>query len=284
MVHSTWGDCFVLDEAEAAEPDGLWVWYLGCNGFVVRSPEVTLYIGLYFGDGDPSTLVRMVPVPVDPEAATAVDAVIVTHEHLDHMHLSSYRGLIEAGATLYAPRASFENPDYEGGLVVSDSARRVVAVGETIEVGDLSVHVGGANDPDAIETVSYIIEHATGAFFHAGDSKPAEAFAELGERFDIDAGVLAFGSRGRVPLPAEGTVERVEWYMDADQVVEAANQLRLDRLLPSHWDMWKSTTADPKALVNHARTHEYPRRIDLIEVGDWVDLGRPGVRPMRSLG
>ncbi|MFB6149185.1 MAG: MBL fold metallo-hydrolase, partial [Halobacteriales archaeon] len=35
MVHATWGDWFVREEVEGTQPQGMAVWYLGCNGFVV---------------------------------------------------------------------------------------------------------------------------------------------------------------------------------------------------------------------------------------------------------
>lgn len=283
MVHSTWGDWFVREEVEATRPDGVSVWYLGCNGFIVRSAEATVYIDPYFGDGDPPTLVRMIPVPIDPADVTLADAVLVTHEHLDHMHPPSYAGLLEAGGTLYAPSAAYESPDYEGDLRVPEAERRTISVGDVVEVGDLTVYVCAAADPDAFEPVSYVIEHDDGTFFHPGDSKPADEFSEIGDRFDIDVGVLAFGSRGLVPFPDEKRVERVAWYMNEDQVIEVANALQLDRLLPSHWDMWKSVTGNPNALVEHAATHEYPRCVEVVQVGDRVDLGRPGIVPMQAM-
>lgn len=276
MVHATWDD-WLVSEVEQATPDGVAVWYLGCNGFVLRSATTTLYVDPYFADGDPPDLVRMIPVPMDPADATDCDAVLVTHEHIDHMHPPSYGPLLEDGGRLYAPRAAYDHPDYEGGLRVGDDQRRVVTVGDTVEVGDFTVHVRGANDGDAIEPVSYVIEHDAGTFFHGGDSKPAEAFADVGTTFDIDLGVLAFGTVGNVRHSEDDAVRRTRWYMDENEVADAANALELDRLLPSHFDMWRGVAADPKVLHEHVASFEYPRVLEVVSIGDRVDLGSAGV-------
>jgi len=39
--------------------------------------------------------------------------------------------------------------------------------------------------------------------------------------------------------------------------------------------MWKGLTADPTALHHHVRGFEHPRRLEIAEVGDRVDVG-PG--------
>ncbi len=44
--------------------------------------------------------------------------------------------------------------------------------------------------------MGYVIEHDAGTFFHAGDSRPAEAFSDVGEQFDIDVGALTNGTVG----------------------------------------------------------------------------------------
>lgn len=278
MVHSTWGDWFVRDEIEATEPDGLSVWYLGCNGYVLHTPETTVYLDPYFGEGSPPRTIRMIPVPMDPADATLCDAVLVTHEHIDHMHPPSHRALVEdCGADLYAPAASHDAPNYDG--AVEAPPAETVEPGDDFSVGDLSIHVRGANDPDADEPVTYVVEHETGTFFAAGDSRPADEFSDIADEFDIDVGVLTLGTIGNILHTEDDPTETypTEWYNNGDQVIEAANQLELDRLVPVHWDVWKGVGSDPKIVHEHAASYRYPNVVDVVRIGDRVDLGYPGV-------
>ena len=275
-VHSDWGDWLPLAVADA-EPSGVDIWYLGCNGFVLKAAEgTTLFVDPYLGTGDPPRTIRMVPVPFDPEDVEAADAVLATHEHTDHVHGPSQAPLLATtGATFYGPDASVAKTVEEGWTDrwdVDDGQVETVEEGDVLEVGAFTVHVEPAYDPDAAHPVTYVVEHDAGTFLHAGDSKPHPSLAEVGQRYDVDLGVLALGSSGDIPDKETGTPRYTTWYADETEVVEAANLLRLDRLLPSHWDMWKGLTADPTALYHHVRRRAYPRRLELVEIGDRVPL------------
>jgi L-ascorbate 6-phosphate lactonase len=105
-IHSDWGD-WLLEAVRGADPDRLAAWYLGCNGFILKSADgTTAFIDPYLGLGDPPRTVRMIPVPFDPEDVESADAVLATHEHTDHVHGESQAPILEAGATLYGPDAS----------------------------------------------------------------------------------------------------------------------------------------------------------------------------------
>src|SRR5699024_10801108 len=275
MVNSDWGD-WLVREIEDADPAGVALWYLGCNGFALADGDTTLFIDPYLGTGDPPRTVRMIPVPFDPEDIESADAVFATHEHTDHVHGPSQAPILEAtGATFYAPEDSLAVADEEGWVdeyeLEADRFAETSA-GDTLEIGAFTVTTTAANDPDATQPVGYVFDHPAGTFFHGGDTKPGEVLESIGAEYDIDLGALAFGAVGMLPNKQTREPKRTRWYSDENQIIEAAGQLELDRLVPTHWDMWKGLTADPTALHSHARSFEYPDRLAVVEIGDRIDL------------
>ena len=274
-VHSTWSD-WLPRAVERASPDGVRLWYLGCNGFILKSAGgTTVFIDPYLGTGDPPRTVRMVPVPFEPSDIDDADAVLGTHEHTDHVHGPSQAPILaRTDASFHAPSASLAVTEEEGWTEnwdVETDQLREVTVGDSFDIGDLTIHVEAANDPDAAEPVAYVIEHDSGTFVHGGDGRPGD-FDAIGESYDVDLAVLAFGSVGMIPDKETREPKRTKWYSDENMLVEAANELRADRVVPTHWDMWKGLTADPTALFDHARRFEYPHNIDIVEIGDTVEL------------
>lgn len=276
MVHTDWDDWLVRDIADA-EPDGVALWYLGCNGFALTDGETTLFIDPYLGIGDPPRTVRMIPIPFDPADVEAADAVFATHEHTDHVHGPSQAPILaNTGADFYAPddslRVAREDERWTDEWDVAEEQLTEVTENDTIEIGAFTINIETAHDPDATHPISYVIEHPAGTFFHGGDTKPAGELEAVGENYDINLGALAFGSVGRIPDKETREPTRTRWYADENQIIEAAGQLQLDRLLPTHWDMWKGLTADPTALHSHARSYEYPATLEIAEIGDRIAL------------
>ena len=274
-VDSDWGDWLVRD-VEAADPDGVAIWYLGCNGFVLKSSGgAIVYIDPYLGIGDPPRTVRMIPVPFDPEDVHEADAVLATHEHTDHTHGPSQAPILAGtGADFYGTDASHEvvaEEDWTGEWDVDDDQLHEIAEGQTFEIRDLTVHVEPANDPDADHPVSYVFEHDSGTFFHGGDARPGD-FEAVGESYDIDVGVLAFGTVGMLPGKETREPKRTRWYNDENSIVEAANELQLSTLVPTHWGMWKGMTTEPTVLHNHANSFDYPDSLGIVEIGDRIGL------------
>jgi L-ascorbate 6-phosphate lactonase len=277
MTVSDWGD-WLPRAVESASPETVAVWYLGCNGFVIKGREgTTLYIDPYVGLGDPPRTVRMIPVPFDPADVEACDAVLATHEHTDHVHGPSQAPILaNTGADFYAVDDSLavarEEERWTEEWDVAADQFVEVEEGDTFEVGEFTVTVEQAYDPDSTHPVSYVIESDAGTIFHGGDTKPSDEFGRIGREYDIDLGILAFGATGNIDDKETGEPVRTKWYSTENEIVEAASDLQLDRLLPSHWDMWKGLTSDPKVLHHHTRSFAYPRSLELAEIGDRVDL------------
>ncbi|MFB6127485.1 MAG: MBL fold metallo-hydrolase [Halolamina sp.] len=276
-VTSDWGE-WLPRAISAADPETVAVWYLGCNGLVLKGAGgTTLWVDPYVGLGDPPRTVRMIPVPFDPTDVDEADAVFATHEHTDHVHGPSQAPVLaRTGADFYAPDDSLavarEDEAWTERWAVEDDQFVEVAAGDEFDVGEFTVTVVEVEDGDATHPVGYVFEHDAGTVFHGGDTKPADSFAALGERFDLDLGVVAFGTVGRIPDGETGEPERTRWYCDENQAVEVANDLQLDRMVPTHWDMWKGLTADPKSLHDHAAGFDHPGTVDVVEIGDRLNL------------
>ncbi len=276
MTTSDWGD-WLPRAIAGADPDTVALWYLGCNGFAIKGRGGTvLWIDPYLGTGDPPRTVRMIPVPFDPDDVTVADAVLATHEHTDHVDGPSQAPILErTGGTYLAPDASLavvREESWTDRWDITEGQFEEVSEGDSIDVGEFTIHVEPTYDPDAAHPVGYAIEHEAGTVFHAGDSKPADAFTDVADRHDIDVGILAFGSVGRIPDKETREPVRKKWYSDENEIVEAANALELDRLIPTHWDVWKGLTADPTALHPHVASFEHPKQLEIVEIGDRIDL------------
>jgi len=276
-VHSDWGDWLPKAVADA-NPDGIALWYLGCNGFVLKAGDgTTLFIDPYLGTGDPPRTIRMIPVPFEPEDVESADAVLATHEHTDHVHGPSQAPILaNTGATFIAPAESIdkarETEAWTETYGVSDEQFDVVAPGDSREFGELTVHVEPAADSDAAEPVSYLFEYDGATVFHGGDTKPGAELEPIGDAYDIDLGILAFGTVGQIPDKETREPKRTKWYNDETQVMDLAETLEIDRLVPTHWDMWKGLTGDPTGLFDHRRSREFPRQIEVTEIGDRIDV------------
>ena len=276
-IVSDWND-WLPQEIAAANPAGVTIWYLGCNGFVLKGNDgTTIFIDPYLGLGDPPRNIRMIPVPFEPNDIHEADAILTTHEHVDHTHGPSQAPILaNTDAIFYGPDSAVavaqEKENWQANYGVTAEQLCKISEGTVFDIGEFTIHAEPANDPDADQPVTYVFEHPAGTFFHGGDSKPAATFADIGSRFEIDLGVLAFGTTGIMPDRDTGVPTVTKWYNDENQIIEAAEDLRLDRLLPSHWDMWKRLTADPTTLHSHARSFTYPRRLELLEIGDQVEL------------
>ena len=277
MIRSDWGD-WLPREIEDFDPETICLWYLGCNGLVVKSSDGTiLYIDPYLGIGDPPRTIRMIPIPFDPGSVGTADAILATHEHTDHVHGPSQAPIMAAtGARFFGPAASVtkavESERWSESFAIDDEAFSTVSIGDTFEVGDMSVSVEIAHDPDAVDPVSYVIQTEDVTILHAGDSKPTDAFEQLGSKYDIDVGILAFGSEGMIPDKQSREPKPTKWYNDENDIIRAANDLRIGTLVPTHWDMWKGLTADPTAVISHSRSFEWPKSVRILEIGDRYEI------------
>jgi L-ascorbate metabolism protein UlaG (beta-lactamase superfamily) len=146
----------------------LFVWFNQYAGIILKTPSKTLAID---------------PVDIKPKSLANVDAILITHEHYDHLDPSLITE-IQRGTNC---------------IIIADSAstRKLHTIpvdklqetrpGAEIKVGEVSIKAEKCNHP-AEAPATYIITSEDGVkVYHTADSLPFPELAAIGqkEKFDL---------------------------------------------------------------------------------------------------
>jgi L-ascorbate metabolism protein UlaG (beta-lactamase superfamily) len=178
-------------------------------------------------------------LPWRARAAGQVDAVLITHSHVDHLNRWSLKA-IDREAHLIVPRGCKD--------IVSDLGfRRVteVTAGDQIDVGGLEIEAvqtrhdsGRWRKGDAPECVGYVIARDGVRVHHSGDVDFSDhtVFDDIGKKFAIDATLLPIG--GMMPVWYYRTRRHLQdrgIHIDPDCALDIYERLGAKRLVPVHW-------------------------------------------------
>ncbi|MEM2242701.1 MAG: MBL fold metallo-hydrolase [Candidatus Bathyarchaeia archaeon] len=147
----------------------LFVWFNRYAGVTIKTPSKILVVD-----------------PVDIKARTFqnVDAVLITHEHYDHLDPSLAAEIHKLSRCIVVA-----DPTSAGRLRNTIPQEKLIEVqpGMEVKVGEVSVKAEKCNHPPASTPVSYIITSEDGVkIFHTADSLPFPEMAAIGEREKFD--------------------------------------------------------------------------------------------------
>ncbi len=262
----------------------------------LRTPPVPGLRAIWFGhatvlvelDGvrvltDPVLSDRVSPVPVGPTRfhpppialadLAGIDAVVISHDHYDHLDMATVRHLAAQGTRFYVglgigahlerwqvPPAQIDELDWW----------------ESAELKGLRItctparHYSGrrAMDNSTLWT-SWMLRGAGGAVYLSGDTGYGPHFAEIRRRLGpVDLDLMKVGAYGETWL---------DIHMDPESAVRAHGDLEGRILLPIHWgtfDLSYHAWEEPivrtlQAAAARGVTVATPR------IGETVDLARP---------
>ena len=163
--------------------------------------------------------------PLPASDVTDVDLVLLSHAHMDHLHLPSLRRL-RPGAQFITPRGSGSLLRKAGFVDVSE-----VTVGDCLERGPVTVEVvpavhkpgRGPHTKVSAEPVGYIIDTGRKRFYFAGDT---DLFPGMADLDDIDVALLPIWGWG----PSIGS-----GHLDPQRATEATRLIRPGLVVPMHW-------------------------------------------------
>jgi L-ascorbate 6-phosphate lactonase len=257
-MNDSWAQRLLDRSAPAAGVELTW---LGQSGFVVRAAGTTLLLDPYLSPGDD----RLVAPPDRAGAFTGLDAVLITHEHMDHLDQDACRALADA-----SPRACFAvpRPIVDQVTALGIEAERVVAMqpGDSVTFGASTVTATaachGVHVADAyslgrdlsggdVRFLGYVVLAGGVRVYHSGDTIAFDGLAESVREIGADVALLPIN--GRTPeREAQDLVGNLGPADAADLAVSAGVRVAV----PTHYDMFAPNTGDPLAFVAAAREHD----------------------------
>ena len=256
----------------AGAPTACWV---GLAAWMVRTGGLLLAIDPIFSATIQGVVRRLVPPGVALAELPPVDAVLVTHDHMDHMDLPSLRALGD-GPTYVVPLGN-------GPRIARLGARTVVELDwwQSHALGDVTITLVPARhwsmrapwNRNQSLWGGYVIRSNDGVLYHSGDTAGGDHFAEIGARLGpIDWAMLPIGAY------------EPRWFMepqhcDPDDAGAGFLALGARHFLAMHWGTFRLTDEPvgepPARLRAFWERHGLPaERLWLLDVGEARPLRR----------
>jgi L-ascorbate metabolism protein UlaG (beta-lactamase superfamily) len=181
-----------LDAAALTEVPGPVIYRLGHSSMLLKLGDDLVLIDPVFSErASPVQWAgprRFHPVPLAPEALPEITAVIISHNHYDHLDRDTVRQLADSVHYFVVPLGVGEHLRDWG---VDDEAIVELDWWEELEIGDLTLaatpaqHFSGRSLTDRNKTLwaSWVIQGGGANLFFSGDTGYFDGFREIGERY-----------------------------------------------------------------------------------------------------
>ena len=194
---------------------------------------------------------RLHPVPVELSKVANIDAVVISHNHYDHLDEATIRHLAAGGTHFYLPLGVGAHLDNWG---IDKSQIHEMAWWHEAQVGNLKIiaapsrHYSGRGllDYKRTQWASWALAGKRERAFYSGDSGYSKLFAEIGEKLGpFDLSIIKIGAYG----PSQSWLDI---HMTAEDAVRTHQDVRGRKLLPVHWATFNLAIHDWDEPIRHA--------------------------------
>lgn len=194
--------------------------WIGQSGYILSDGKNSICIDPYLSDIVRKT--RLVKAPIKPEALSC-DAVICTHNHLDHTDIASIP-LMSKDITFFAP-SDIKKTLLECGVkkyVQFDDGKRCI-VGKFEMIAVYADHT--------VPAIGVVIKHEDITLYFSGDTYYSEKLSEVSQ-FGVDIAFICINGRlGN---------------MNVDEAVLLTKEIAPKLGIPNHYGLFAENTEDPK--------------------------------------
>lgn len=225
-------------------PGKICVTWIGHASFLIQTPEHSVLI-----DPNWAKWLKVIKRIKHPGFALrdlpAIDLVLVTHAHFDHLDRRTLRAI--------ASDQPIAVPEHVGNLVLGLGFNKVHELRnwQSFEHGSLKItltparHWGARILHDSHRGFGgFLMEYAGRTIFHCGDTAYFEGFKEIGMRANIELALL--------PIGAYEAPTKRDVHMNPEQALQAFRELRAKTMIPMHFGTFR---------LSYEPLHEPPRRL-----------------------
>lgn len=259
-------------------PAGLRVTWLGHSTFIVAIDGVRVLVDPVFGPtASPSPYVgpkRYHPPPLTVKELPKIDAIVISHDHYDHLDEPTIRELNGLGAKFFVPLgvgSHLEFWDVPVADIVELDWWQSGKVGEVELVATPARHASGRGllDQNTTQWAGWAMIGTQHRVFYSGDTGMFPGFKEIGDKlgpFDVTMFELGAYS-GLWP----------DWHLGPEQALQAHLDVKGKMLLPVHWGTFNLALHNWTEPIERVRAGAAGKDISYItpKPGETIDLAAP---------
>ena len=264
--------------AQAPAKSGLRAFWIGHASTYVEIDGLRLLL-------DPVFAERVSPLPVGPRRfhpppialadLPPIDAVLVSHDHYDHLDMDTVRHLAGRGTRFFVPLgigAHLERWGVPSAQVEELEWWQERKLANVRIVCTPTRHYSGRGPDNRSSTLwsSWSVVGPQHRFFYSGDTGYAKVFQEIGARLGpFDMAFIKIGAYG----PGASWVDI---HMPPEQAVQVHRDVRARRMFPVHWSTFNLAYHDWDEPIRRAVAAAAGAGIELVtpRLGEWVDADR----------
>ena len=263
---------------KSAPAAGLRVFWIGHASVYVEIDGVRVLIDPIFSDYASPFEVgpkRFHPPPIALTDLPAIDAVLITHDHFDHLDMHTIQHLARSGARFFVPLgigAHLERWHVARERITELEWWQEQSVGGVRIVATPARHYSGRrfSDRNATLWTSWSVMGPHHRIYVSGDTGYSDHFRAIGARLGpFDLSIIKIGAYG----PG---APWLDIHMSAEDAVRAHRDVGARRMLPAHWGTFNLAFHDWDEPIKRAVAAARSSNVDLVtpRIGEVVDVDK----------